>query len=72
MKRAAIDEPTSFRRLQKVACEQNLKLVDVARNILVAEAALTPEDVRSPDGTRPTTEPRARTANTNVETTDSP
>jgi response regulator NasT len=42
MKRAGIDEPCAFRRLQKLASEKNLKLVEVARHILLAEEALAP------------------------------
>lgn len=39
MRRASIDEPTAFRRLQKTASDRNMKLVDVARTILTAEEA---------------------------------
>jgi response regulator NasT len=39
MKRAALDEPTAFRRLQKTASDRNLKLVEVARMIITAEEA---------------------------------
>ena len=37
MKRAGLDEPTAFRRLQKLASEKNLKLAEVARMIVTAE-----------------------------------
>jgi response regulator NasT len=39
MKRAVLDEPTAFRRLQKTASDRNLKLVEVARMIVTAEEA---------------------------------
>jgi response regulator NasT len=39
MKRAGIDEPCAFRRMQKLASEKNLKLVDIAAQILTAEEA---------------------------------
>jgi response regulator NasT len=52
MKRASIDEPTAFRRLQKLACDKNLKLVEVARTILVAEEALAPEEGRTSSDAR--------------------
>jgi response regulator NasT len=47
MRRAALDEQTAFRRLQKMASDRNRKLVDVAQMILVAEEAMQPEDVKS-------------------------
>jgi two-component system, response regulator PdtaR len=40
MKRAGIDEPDAFRRLQKLASEKNLKLVRVAEMIVTAEEAM--------------------------------
>lgn len=40
MKRAGLDEPGAFRRLQSLASEKNLKVVDLARSILMAEEAL--------------------------------
>jgi len=43
MKKAGLDEPTAFRRLQKLASEKNRKLVDVARIILTAEEAFAPD-----------------------------
>ncbi len=39
MKRAQLDEPAAFRRMQKIARDKNLKLVEVARTILTAEEA---------------------------------
>jgi two-component system, response regulator PdtaR len=39
MKRAALDEAEAFRRLQKLAREKNLKLVEVARIVITAEEA---------------------------------
>jgi AmiR/NasT family two-component response regulator len=41
MKRAALDEPSAFRRLQKTASDRNLKLVEVARMIITAEDAFS-------------------------------
>jgi response regulator NasT len=40
MKRAMLDEPDAFRRLQKLASEKNLKLVDLSQQIVVADEAL--------------------------------
>jgi response regulator NasT len=40
MKKAGLDEPAAFRRLQKLASERNLKLVAVAQSIVLAEEAL--------------------------------
>ncbi len=42
MKNASLDEPEAFRRLQKLASDQNRKLVEIARMILTAEEALQP------------------------------
>ena len=39
MKRAALDEPSAFRRLQKLASDKNLKLVEIARMIVTADEA---------------------------------
>jgi response regulator NasT len=39
MKRAGLNEPDAFRRLQKTASDRNLKLVEAARMILLAEDA---------------------------------
>jgi two-component system, response regulator PdtaR len=42
MKRASLDEPEAFRRLQKLASEKNRKLIDIAQMIVVAEEAVQP------------------------------
>ncbi len=42
MKRGQLDEPESFRRLQKLASEKSRKLVEIAQMILVAEEAVQP------------------------------
>jgi response regulator NasT len=42
MRRTKLDEQGAFRRLQKLASSQNLRLADLARQILVAEAATEP------------------------------
>ncbi|MEQ8785730.1 MAG: response regulator [Pirellulaceae bacterium] len=42
MKRTGLDEPASFRRLQKLASEKNLKLAEIAVQILNAEEAFAP------------------------------
>jgi response regulator NasT len=39
MKKVGLDEPDAFRRLQKLASEKNLKLVEIARMILTADEA---------------------------------
>jgi response regulator NasT len=39
MKRAMLDEPAAFRRLQKLASEKNLKLVALAQQIVTADEA---------------------------------
>jgi two-component system, response regulator PdtaR len=39
MKRAALDEQEAFRRLQNLASERNLKLVEMARAIVTVEGA---------------------------------
>jgi response regulator NasT len=39
MKRAGLNEPDAFRRLQKLASDRNIKLVEAARMILAAEEA---------------------------------
>ena len=39
MKKVPLDEPSAFRRLQKLASEKNLKLVEVARMIVTADEA---------------------------------
>ena len=40
MKKAGLDEQEAFRRLQKIASNKNLKLVEIARMILTADEAL--------------------------------
>jgi AmiR/NasT family two-component response regulator len=40
MKKAGLDEPTAFRRLQKLASDKNRKLIEIAQMILTAEVAL--------------------------------
>jgi response regulator NasT len=40
MKRAALDEPEAFRRLQRLASDKGRKLVDIAHMILTAEEAI--------------------------------
>ncbi len=42
MLRANLSEPDAFRRLQKLARDQNRKLVDIATMIVMAEKALQP------------------------------
>ncbi len=42
MRRAVLDEPAAFTRLQKMASEGNLKLVDAARSVLLADHAFQP------------------------------
>ncbi len=44
MRRAGIDEPIAFGRLQKMASEGNLKLVEAARNVLLADQAFQPPE----------------------------
>jgi response regulator NasT len=39
MKRAGLDEPAAFRRLQKLASDKNLKLVEAARVLVTADEA---------------------------------
>ena len=39
MKRAKIDEPEAYRRLQKLASERNIRMAEIARMILMAEEA---------------------------------
>jgi response regulator NasT len=41
MRRASLDEPSAFRRLQKTASERNLKLAEMARMVVAAEDAFT-------------------------------
>ncbi len=37
MKRVGLDEPSAFRRLQKLASERNIKLVEIARQVIMAD-----------------------------------
>ncbi len=39
MKRAELDEPDAFRRLQKLASAKSVKLIEIARSIVTAEEA---------------------------------
>ena len=39
MKRADLDEQTAFRRLQKLACDKNQKMIEIAKTIVTAEQA---------------------------------
>jgi response regulator NasT len=50
MKRTRLDEPEAFRRLQKLACDRNMKIVDYARIILAAEEAF---QISAPGATPP-------------------
>jgi response regulator NasT len=40
MKKAGLDEPDAFRRMQKLASERNLKLVEIARILVTADDVL--------------------------------
>jgi response regulator NasT len=42
MKKAGLDEASAFRRLQKLASDRNLKLVEIARILLTAEEVFLP------------------------------
>ncbi len=42
MKRASLDEPEAFRRMQKLAMDESRKLVDIAQMILLADKATQP------------------------------
>lgn len=42
MRRAQLDEPEAFSRLQRLSRDQNKKLVEIAHAILIAETALQP------------------------------
>jgi len=42
MKRAAIDEPDAFQRLQKLASQKNKKMPEIARMIITADEAMEP------------------------------
>jgi response regulator NasT len=48
MKKAGVDEPEAFRRLQKLARDQNQKLAVVARVVLGTEEALRPPEPNAP------------------------
>jgi len=43
MKRAGLDEPLAFTRMQRLASEKNYKLVEIAKIILTAEEAMAPK-----------------------------
>jgi response regulator NasT len=45
MKKARLEEHDAFRRLQRLASDKNLKLVDLARMIITAEEAFQPPSV---------------------------
>ena len=40
MKRAGLEEPEAFRRLQKLASEKNKKMIEIARAIVTADEAM--------------------------------
>jgi response regulator NasT len=42
MKRAGLDEPASYQRLQKLSSDRNQKLIDVARSLVIADEAFQP------------------------------
>jgi two-component system, response regulator PdtaR len=42
MKKAGLDEPAAFRRLQKLASDKNRKMIEIAQTILTAEEAFEP------------------------------
>ena len=42
MKKVGLDEPEAFRRLQKLASDRNLKLVEAARIVLAADEVFQP------------------------------
>jgi response regulator NasT len=44
MRRAGLDEEQAFRRLQKLASDRNLKLVEAARAVMLAEEAFNPTE----------------------------
>ena len=44
MKRARVDEPEAFRRLQRLASDRNKKLIEIAQMILLAEEAFQPSE----------------------------
>lgn len=48
MKRTGLDEPDAFRRMQKLASDKNLKLVEIARTVMSAEEVFGPNSLPSP------------------------
>lgn len=50
MRKAGLDEEGAFRRLQKIASDRNLKLVELARMLLTAEEAFSPPGKPEPRG----------------------
>jgi AmiR/NasT family two-component response regulator len=44
MKRTGLNEPASFRRLQKMASEKRRKLVEIAEIIVMTEGILQPHN----------------------------
>ena len=44
MNTARLDEQSAFRRLQKLASEKNLKLIEIAQMIVTANEVLRPAD----------------------------
>jgi response regulator NasT len=58
MKRARLDEPEAFRRLQKLACDRNQKIVECARIVLAAEEAFQPPPAGTPPPKKPEPHPR--------------
>ena len=47
-KRANLDEQNAFRRLQKMASQQNLRMVQLAQMIVTAERTVQDCDARNP------------------------
>jgi response regulator NasT len=54
MQRLKLDEPDAFRRLQKLAMDKNLKLIEVSRMVLTAEELLQPPDGETTKAPHPT------------------
>ena len=52
MKKASLDEAEAFRRLQKLASDQNRKLVEIARMLITAEEAFQQPKTESKPGGR--------------------
>jgi response regulator NasT len=44
MRRAGLDEPEAFRRLQRLASEKSRRLIEIAQMILIAEEAAQPPE----------------------------